>query len=239
MREIDLMAIEAKIDCTKKDLLIKKNEFYILKCASRACHRFITKSDDEYSISMIAFSQAIDNYEIDKGSFLNFVELVIKRRLIDYMKSQGKYSFEICVDPILFDTESEEDTTDIPIRMAVAEQVSKQSNNNLTLEIEAATQVFIEYGFTFFELAKCSPHAAKTKRSCAIAVNYMFLNPLLIQELHSTKQLPLKIIENNAHIPRKILERHRKYIIAAIEILSGGYPSLAEYMRYIREEKEQ
>jgi RNA polymerase sigma factor len=60
-------------------------------------------------------------------------------------------------------------------------------------------------------------------------------NPVLLSELMNSKQLPLKIIENNLKIPRKILERHRKYIIAAIEILYGEYPYLAEYLHYIRE----
>jgi RNA polymerase sigma factor len=45
------------------------------------------------------------------------------------------------------------------------------------------------------------------------------------------------MIEKNTNVPRKILERHRKYIIAAIEILSGEYPYLADYLRYIREER--
>jgi RNA polymerase sigma factor len=61
---------------------------------------------------------------------------------------------------------------------------------------------------------------------------------MLLSELKSSKQLPLKIIENNCKIPRKILERHRKYIIAAIELLHGEYPNLAEYLRYIREVNE-
>lgn len=236
MREIDSLALEAKADAFFREKLIKNQEFYILKCASKACHRYITKSDDEYSISLMAFSQAIDNYDLEKGSFLSFAALVIKRRLIDYSNSQNKYNSEVFVDPIVFDTEPEEENDDVQIRMAVAEQVSKQDSGDLKLEIEEVTKTFSNYGFTFFELSTCSPHAAKTRKACAKAVNYMMQNPLLVSDLRSTKQLPLKIIEKNVPIPRKILERHRKYIIAAIEILSGGYPHLAEYMRYIREE---
>lgn len=237
MKENDSLALEAKADPLIREKLIKKNEFYILKCASKVCHRFITKSDDEYSISLMAFSQAIDSYELDKGSFLNFVNLIIKRRLIDYSKSQGKYNAEVSIDPVLFDTEPEEENDDVQIRMAVAEQVTKQDNGDLKLEIEEVSQTFSSYGFSFFELAQCSPHATKTKKSCALAVNYMLQNPFLVNELRATKQLPLKVIENNALVPRKILERHRKYIIAAIVILSGGYPHLAEYMQYIKEAK--
>jgi len=237
LNEIDSLALEAKADPSNREKLIKKNEFYIMKCASKTCHRYITKSDDEYSISLMAFSQAIDNYELEKGSFLNFANVIIKRRLIDYIRSQGKYNTEVFVDPILFDTEPDEENDDVQIRMAVAEQVTKQDNGDLKLEIQDATQNFSAYGFTFIDLSECSPRAAKTKKACAMAVNFMMQNPILINDLRSTRQLPLKTIEKDAHIPRKIIERHRKYIIAAIEILSGGYPHLAEYMRYIREEK--
>ncbi len=55
----------------------------------------------------------------------------------------------------------------------------------------------------------------------------------------NTKLLPVKILEKNTKVPRKIIERHRKYIIAAIVILSGEYLELAEYLRYIREEMIQ
>jgi len=50
------------------------------------------------------------------------------------------------------------------------------------------------------------------------------------------KLLPLKVLENNLKLPRKILERHRKYIIAGAEIISGDYPILSEYLKFIKEE---
>ena len=237
MRELDSLALEAKTDPSAMDQLIRRQEGYILKCASKTCYRYVTKSDDEWSIALLAFTQAVENYDLEKGNFLSFVDLVIKRRLIDYIKSQNKYNYEVSVDPIIFDTEPEEDSEDVSLRVAVAEQVTKHDNNDLKWEIEAANKIFTEYGFSFYDLSECSPHAAKTRKACATAVNYLLSNPLLLNEIRSTKQLPLKIIEKGSHVPRKILERHRKYIIAAIEILSGEYPYLADYLRYIREEK--
>ena len=238
MREFDALAMQAKSDPKFLENFIRQNEYYILKCASKTSHRYISKSDDEWSIALHAFHQAIRDYSADKGSFHSFAELVIRRRLIDYGKGQGKYAFEISVDPIIFDTDSEETTENLALRLAVAEQVSKENGNDIRLEIEDITQHFSQYGFSFFDLTKCSPKAAKTKTACAKAVNYILKNPILITEIKSTKLLPIKIIEKNVQVPRKILERHRKYIIAAIEILSGEYPKLAEYLRYIREESK-
>lgn len=235
MRETDYMAIEAKNDQKVLEILIKKNEFYILKCASKATHHFITKSEDEWSVALMAFHQAVENYQLDKGNFLSFAALVIRRRIIDYMKNQNRFTFEVSVDPYSFDADLEEGTEDIAIHLAVAEQVSKNTENDITSEIEEVNILLASYGFSFFDLTQCSPHAQKTKKACAKAVNYILSNSLLVNQMKTSKQLPLKIIENNVHIPRKILERHRKYIIAATEILSGGYPNLAEYLRYIRE----
>lgn len=237
LREMDYMVVEAASDQQKLNKLIQQNEFFILKCTSRVTRRYITKSDDEWSIALLAFMQAVKDYELDKGSFYSFAELVIQRRLIDYSRKQGKFNSEISVDPIIFDTEPDEDTTDVSLHLAVAEQVAQETNTSaIKLEIESANETLKYYGFSFFDLTECSPKSKKTKSACAKAISYLFKNQLLISDLQSSKQLPLKIIEKNAKVPRKILERHRKYIIAVVEILSGEYPHLADYLREIREE---
>jgi len=238
LREIDTLAIQAKSDPKALEDFILQNEHYIIKCASKIYHRYITKSDDEWSIALHAFHQAIQSYAMDKGSFYSFAELVIRRRLIDYQKGQSKYISEVSVDPVTFEIDFDDETDDLAMKLAVSKQVTKDTSSDIKLEIESINQRFSQYGFTFFELTKCSPKAAKTKKSCANAVNYILQNPILITELQSTKMLPIKIIEKNVQVPRKILERHRKYIIAAVEILTGEYPNLAEYMQYIREESE-
>jgi len=51
--------------------------------------------------------------------------------------------------------------------------------------------------------------------------------------------LPIKDIESCEKLPRKILERHRKYIIAGAEILKGDYPILSGYLKFVREELEK
>lgn len=236
MRELDSLIMSLKNDPSKYDRIIRQQENAILAFASKVTGRYITKSDDEWSIALLAFTQAIESYDLDKGGFISFSRLLIKRRLIDYFRSQLKYKSELSVDPILFDTEPDENDDNISIRVAIADQVSRREENNIRFEIQAVNQILSEYGFTFFDLTKCSPRAGKTKASCAKAVNYILDSPILMRELQVTKQLPLNIIEKNIKVPRKTLERHRKYIIAAIEILSGDYPYLQEYLQYIRKE---
>lgn len=79
-------------------------------------------------------------------------------------------------------------------RVAVANQVAKQEGGDLKLEIEVANQVFSVYGFSFFDLTKCSPRASKTKSSCAKAVNFMLQNPLLVKELLKISLLLMRVL---------------------------------------------
>jgi len=219
MRELDKRAIKAANDAQELNELVEEYDSFILKSASKAVKRYVSKNDDEWSIALSAFSEAIKKYSFEKGSFISFAELMIHRRLIDYFRAQRKFVAEDQVDWI-------EDNAII------------ENDDNLKLEIEAISQVLESYGFSFMDLAECSPKARKTKAACARAVVYLLDKVVLVAEMRNSKQLPVKIVEKNTGIPRKVIERHRKYIITAIEILSGDYPYITEYLRYIRQEVE-
>ncbi len=238
MSELDILAVNAKDNENSMNRLINKYENFILKRASSAARRYISKSDDEWSVAMAAFTDAIRNYFPEKGSFLNFAELIIRRRIIDYVRSKSRYAPEILVKPSLFESSPEEEG-DYSMQSEIAEKVSSGENNSLRMEIYLINEVFSEYGFSFMDLADYSPKAEKTKRACAKAVAFMIKNPILTSEMKIKRKLPLNLIEKNAKVSRKLLERHRKYIVAAVEIISGDYPYLSDYMRYIREELEK
>lgn len=147
MREIDSVAVRAKENKQTLETFIHDHEHFILKSASRVTHRYITKSDDEWSVALIAFTQAVDDYELNKGSFLTFAKLVIKRRLIDYFRRQGKFQKEISVDSNTFDGElGDDEDRDLSIKLAVTEKVydleSNDVKNSCKYEIETVSKIF-------------------------------------------------------------------------------------------------
>ncbi|NLJ31904.1 MAG: RNA polymerase subunit sigma [Clostridiales bacterium] len=236
MNEMDALAIESAEDPRKAEEFIRLNEPFILKCASGTVHRYITRSDDEWSVALLAFSQALKDYSPDKGGFSGFARMVIRRRLVDYLRAESRHSAEYPVSPGVLDSDPEEGEEDYETQAAVLRQAQREPGDSLKAEIESANQIFLSYGFSFFDLADCSPKARKTKKSCAKAVACIVRSPILTGEMRASKTLPLKTLEKNTGVPRKILERHRKYIIAAAEIMAGDYPFLADYMRFVREE---
>jgi len=236
LREFDQLASLAKDDEEKLEQLIHKCEFFIMKTASKVSKRYISKEDDEFQIALLGFSEAVQEYEMDKGSFFSYAELVMRRRLIDYFRSQTKYTAEFSVSPYVFSSDVEE--TDMQVYKAVNESLVYEEDNtshDIKDEIASLKEVLKKYGFSFMDLADCSPKAEKTQKQCALACIFMLDNPMLVENLRTTKQFPLKIIQNNCNVSRKTLERHRKYLIAAVEILSGNFPYMKEYLRYIEE----
>lgn len=235
MREIDNKAIMARNDKNYTDIFLKEYEFFILKTANNVTGKYVTKSDDQWSVSLSAFHEAIEAYSYEKGNFLSFSELVIKRRLFDYIKKQSKHFCEITINPHIFESESEEE--DANLKQEVMSKVAIKHDNDAKLEIEAISEILRGYGFSFFDLVNVSPKAKKTKLVCAKAILYITQNYILLDDMKRSKLLPIKVLENNLKLPRKILERHRKYIIAGAEIISGDYPILSEYLRFIKEEQ--
>lgn len=237
MREIDEKAVEASKNQDALSSFLLDYESYILKCASKTAKKYLTKEDDEWSVALEAFCNAVETYAFEKGSFLSFAEMVINRRLIDHYRQQSKFHSEFPVSPSVFSGQTENNQEDLPLAAEIVSKTTQTPDNSLQYEIEAVTKQLLRYDFSFFDLISCSPKSKKTKECCSQAVNYMTANPVLLLDMRGKKNLPLKIIEQNTRVPRKILERHRKYIIAAVEIITGDYPCLAEYMKSFGKEQ--
>lgn len=235
MDSVNEKAVRAAQDDSYMNEFIAENKTFILGCAGKQAGRYISESDDEFSIAMYAFFTAITKYNTDQGDFLPFAGLVIKRRLTDYYRTQQRFSDEHSVSPEVFSGNTDDDGEAQAIHYEVAEKLADRPALTAADEIHTVNDIFSRFGFSFMELSEVSPKASKTKRQCAQAVRAIISSPIILETLRSTHKLPIKALAAQSSVPVKVLERHRKYIIAATIILTGNFPILAEYMKYIRE----
>ena len=85
--------ISSRKDPQKKDLLIKQFKPFIASVIQKRLGKFLAYGvDDELSIGLLAFNEAINSYNINKGRFLSFSRLVITNRIIDYYRKQSRQS---------------------------------------------------------------------------------------------------------------------------------------------------
>lgn len=223
---------------------IRENEHFIKVTAFHAINRFVSKSDDEWSVALIAFHEAVKSYDSSKGDFKAFASLVIKRRLTDYLISQSRRR-EVPLEPEVLAGETPGEETATALQLEVQSKMAALSDSGEVAsyvsgavcvrdEIEAVQAILPLYGFSFFDLAECSPKKEKTKKACADAAAVLLRSPELFKKMQETRALPMKELQTLCRVPRKLLERHRRYLIAAAEILHGDYPLLSEYLDYIR-----
>ena len=98
-KNVEQLVFEAKTDDSKFTLLVNENSDFILKTAGNVCRHYVDFSSDEWSIALSAFHEAVLSYEVNKGSFYLFAQLVIKRRLTDHIRRQYRLKPEISVAP--------------------------------------------------------------------------------------------------------------------------------------------
>ena len=235
---ISQQALLAARDEQIREELIISQEQTILRTASTVSNRYITKSDDEWSVALFAFSRAIDLYDEEKGEFLPFAQLIIRRDLIDEYRSHKEYGREVLTAPQILEggAEPEEDTEGV---YKAVVRASQKEDRSLKDEIIAANGLLQEYGFRFMDLTECSPQQERSRGECAAAIRWMLKEKEAVSELKKTKKLPVRALAKGAGVSRKTIDRYRKYLIMAVLILDGDYPQIAEYLKFVREERDR
>ena len=97
-----------------------------MRTASKYAGFLVTRSDDEFSIALLAFYEAVKHYDPAGGSFGAFASLVIRHRLADYYRSQRHFETEIPLSPQVFDGAVDRDMPDFSVQMEVSQSLSQK-----------------------------------------------------------------------------------------------------------------
>ncbi|MFX3623687.1 MAG: RNA polymerase sigma-I factor [Ectobacillus sp.] len=208
-----------------KESFIDQYRPFIKKAVSSVCRRYITEQDDEYSIGLLAFYNAMEQYSYKKGkSFFAFAELVIKRSIIDYIRKEARHN-------LVFLKEEVQRENSLDMERSLAEYVTEIENESRKEEIFHFQKVLEEFKISFSDLAKDSPKHRDTREHLVEIARIVVKDEAMIEELFRKKKLPLKQLESKVRVSRKTLERNRKYIIAMCIIFINDYAYIKEYIK--------
>lgn len=199
-------------------VLIQKYMPFILKQVSLALGRYVQSENEEALIvGMEAFEEAIHKYEPLKGTFINFAALVIKSRVLDYLKRENRiHSHEIATDPFSLTQLETESTNDF--KTDLEDEVTQFGETLNTFEI------------TMNELVDESPVHTRTRNDLINLCHKLSEDQDLIEKLMMKKQLPMAEITLKYQVSKKILKTHRKFIIACLIIYYDGLEHLKPYI---------
>ena len=224
-----------KIKSSKEEInsFIQEYKPFIAASVEKYTHKYVAYGcDDELSIGLIAFEEAIKCYDSAKGSFLSFAQGVINRRLIDFYRKEKKHQNVVYINEA-YTSELEQD--EVHEHMIVADEAvnkyqEQELNNIRRMELEQLKGDLHKWELTFSDIAKSSPKHMGTKKTYLEIVRFLLNNKEIVNKMKIKLYLPIAEIEEGTKIPRKTIERARNYVIAAVLIMTGDYYCIREFI---------
>lgn len=198
------------------------------KCTGRPSHDM----EDELSIAMFAFYEAMMAYRSDKGAFLPLAAVAIRNRLIDLNRRNLRHSGILSLDA----PQSGEDSRSLANTVAnTTDEVSAYHDRTATAqEIEEFSASLSAFSLSLTEVAENCPQQERTLHACMATVDYAKTQPLLLEHLLTTGKLPIAQLAQGSGTPRKTLERHRKYLVAALLAYTNGFEIIRGHLQAVK-----
>lgn len=205
-----------------REKIISDHLLFIKKIVSKkiSCYEDIG-SRDEYSIGLMAFNEAIDRYKPGFRSFQSFAASVIKKRLIDFYRSQSRHltrnTYLEDANLILVGPEGSNPAEQIPVKM----------------EIESFMQSLSKYNLTLQDLVSETPKHFDSRLLCVRIAKVITSEPELCMHLQKYRTIPLKRLLTKIRVNQKTVERHRKYIIGICLVLLSNLDIMKNYVEML------
>ena len=200
--------------------LVREQRPYIQKVTGQICKRKVSwDQDDELSIALIAFHEAVEKYIPDKGAqFLTFAYKVIQQRLIDYFRKEKRHQhLPLRSDK---DEDDEMETSKIEQSKAMDDHLLKQEQQELAATMEEFEKRLLEFDISMEDLVDASPKHRDTRENLLQIAKMVGKDDELLSYLMKKKKLPVKTVMKQRKVSRKVLEGGRKYLIALIIIIT-------------------
>lgn len=217
--EIVAMVAAARGDSLAADELVRRFLPFIRSETAKVIRRGVSDSDDELSVAMMAFHEAVLAYERLRGAFLPFAARAIRSRIIDFHRREQRHRGQLSLH------EKNEDDRELADTLAVGtDPISERTDRTAARqEIAHFALGLSEFGLTLTDIADNCPRQARTLAACHRALNWAKGDPALLEQTVRTKKLPIAALAAGAGVERKTLERHRKYMMALLLAYTNGF----------------
>ena len=214
---------EAKTDLEAADRLIGQYMGFIRSETVKFTHAAPEDGhEDELSIAMLAFYEAILSYEKGRGAFLPYAARAIRNRLIDHYRSEKRHGNVISLHtPLGAEEDGSELLETIPDTVDHADAFETRAASQR--EIQEFSEKLTQFGLTFSDVADNCPRQERTFAACRRVLDFARLQPELLKRVEDTGKLPMNELASGSGTDKKTMERHRKYLVAILLAFTNGY----------------
>lgn len=235
--EIVSRIYSAKTDAQAADEFVREYLPFIKSETAKLLKRVpIDGQDDELGIAMFAFYEAMMAYSKEKGSFLKLAAIAIHNRIIDFWRREQRHAKVVSLNqPVGSD---EEGRTLMEQLDSGQDEIAKWQDRRAAREeiMEFAEQLSL-FGLRLTDVADNCPKQRRTMAACHRVLAFAGKNPVILEQLLSTRKLPIGSLAKGTGVDRKTLERHRKYLVAILLAFTNGFEVIRGHLCRIAPEK--
>ena len=212
----------AKTDREAADALIQQYMGFIRSETVKFIHAAPEDGhEDELSLAMLAFYEAILHYERIRGSFLGYAAQAIRNRLIDHYRTEKRHRRVLSLHQESGeDREEELGDTLADQADAVGELEMREASRK---EIEQFSGELSRFGLSLSDVAENCPRQGRTFAACRRVLDYARGQPELLRKLSENGRLPVAELAEKTRTDRKTIVRHRKYLVAILLAFTNGF----------------
>lgn len=201
--------------------LIEKHMPFIIKSISDVTGRYVScENDEELSVGLLGFHEAIERYDNEKGHFLSYAKLVIGSRIKNYLKSENKHQHS-----------SLEELLDKGLEIKDEYVEEKEDNGILLEEINKLKNEISSFGFTLEDLANEAPKQQATRKNAISLSEEISKEEELTSFMYLKRRLPIKRIVLQFSVTEKVIKRSKKFIISVVIIFDKNLSALRNWIR--------
>jgi RNA polymerase sigma factor len=198
----------------------------------RVTHSWLADREDEFSIALQAFNQAIDRYRPSSGSpFFSYAYLAMRHRLLDWIRQQHAQPAPLSLSAV-------ENDDDLSLEEQLPDQHSGQAVHDLEIR-ESLLQLELDlaaFGYTIPKLTAAFPKHQDSQAICIRISRQLSADDTLYCQLLAKKRLPCAELALRSGIPVKTIEKHRGSIIYLSLLLRSDLQVIQSYIRFYEKE---
>lgn len=178
------------------------------------------ENDEELSVGLLGFNEAIERYDNEKGHFLSYAKLVISSRIKNYLKSENKHTHS-----------SLEELTEMGVEFKDENFEQEEDNSLLVEQIEMLKTEINSFGFTLEDLVEEAPKQQATRENAINLSKQICKEEEFVSFMYLKRRLPIKKIVLRFGVTEKVVKRSKKFIIAVVIIIDKNFSALKNWIR--------
>lgn len=210
-----------KIEIDNLQNLIENHMAFLIRTVSGVTGRYVSvENDEEFSIALSAFAEAVEKYDPERGNFLTFARLVIESRLKTFLSRESSRPRHASLEQL------QEEGYDI----------SEEEENDAGLheEILAYRKELFKFGLTLERLADEAPKHSDTRKTAIHIADTASKDEATVETTYRKKKLPIRQVARLSNVTEKVVKRSKTFILAAMIVFVKRFPKLCYWIKTAR-----